>query len=261
VITGLRGALGASLEVSGPRRDLHAGSFGGAVVNPAEVLARLVRSLHDQAGRVAVPGFYDQVLPLVSRERRQLATMGPSDRVMLAPAGTWLGHGEPGFSAFERATRRPAVIVTDLRTSGRGRTVIPAWAAADLNVRLAAGQEPRPIAGLLRRHVQTCTPPGVHARLIVRSSTPPYTLDQRALVLNAVRSACRSVFGREPVMLPSGGSIPFVSALAATRGIDVALFGFGLPGDASAWAICSAEPKPASSCTASWPITSWLVRG
>jgi acetylornithine deacetylase/succinyl-diaminopimelate desuccinylase-like protein len=232
LITGLRGVLGATLEVCGPRRDLHAGTFGGAVANPAEVLAALVASLHDKTGRVLVAGFYDQVRPMTERERRHLARVGPSDARLLAPAGTAAGHGEPGFSAFERATRRPALVVTDLRTSGAGRTVVPGWAAADLNVRLAPGQEPGKISGLLRRHLQARIPPGLRGRLLIGGGCPPYTLDQRAPVLRAVRAACRSVFGREPTMLPSGGSIPFVSTLAAAQGIDVALLGFGLPDDA-----------------------------
>jgi acetylornithine deacetylase/succinyl-diaminopimelate desuccinylase-like protein len=232
LITGLRGALGASLEVSGPRRDLHAGAFGGAVTNPAEALATLVAGLHDKAGRVAVAGFYDQVRPMTDKERQQLARVGPPDSAMLAPAGAAFGHGEPGFSAFERVTRRPAIIATDLCTSGEGRTVVPARATADLNVRLAAGQEPGKVAALLRRHVRARIPPGMRGRLRIRSGCPAYTLDPRAPVVCAVRSACRNVFGQEPAMLPSGGSIPFVSTLAAARPIDVALLGFGLPDDA-----------------------------
>jgi acetylornithine deacetylase/succinyl-diaminopimelate desuccinylase-like protein len=232
LITGLRGVLGGSLEVAGPRRDLHAGTFGGAVANPAEVLAALAASLHDKAGRVAVAGFYDQVRPMTEPERRQLARAGPPDSLLLAPAGAGADYGEPGFSAFERVTRRPAVVVTDLRTSGAGRTVIPARASADLSVRLTAGQQPGQVAELLRRHVRARIPPGMRGRLVVRGSSPPYTLDQRAPMLRAVRAACRSVYGREPTMLPSGGSIPFVSTLAAATGIDVALLGFGLPDDA-----------------------------
>jgi acetylornithine deacetylase/succinyl-diaminopimelate desuccinylase-like protein len=232
LITGLRGALSANLDISGPRRDLHAGSFGGAVPNPAEVLATLVASLHDKAGRVAVESFYDQVRPMTEQERQHLARVGPWDPAMLAPAGAALGYGEPGFSAFERVTRRPAVIATDLRTSGEGRTVVPARASADLNVRLAAGQEPGRVAALLRRHVRARIPPGMRGRLRVQSGCPAYTLGPRAPVVRAVQSACRSVFGQEPAMLPSGGSIPFVSTLAAARPIDVALLGFGLPDDA-----------------------------
>jgi acetylornithine deacetylase/succinyl-diaminopimelate desuccinylase-like protein len=232
LITGLRGVLGGSLEVAGPQRDLHAGTFGGAVANPAEVLASLTASLHDKTGRVSVAGFYDQVRPMTEPERRHLARAGPPDSQLLNPVGAGADYGEPGFSAFERVTRRPAVVVTDLRTSGAGRTVIPARASADLSVRLAAGQQPGQVAELLRRHVRARVPPGMRGRLVVRGGCPPYTLDQRAPLLGAVRAACRRVYGREPAMLPSGGSIPFVSTLAAATGIDVALLGFGLPDDA-----------------------------
>jgi acetylornithine deacetylase/succinyl-diaminopimelate desuccinylase-like protein len=196
------------------------------------VLAGLVAGLHGKTGRVSVAGFYDQVRPMTQEERRHLTRVGPPDSLMLAPAGAAAGHGEPGFSAFERVTRRPAVVVTDLRTSGRGRTVVPAWAAADLSVRMVAGQEPGNVSAALRRHLQARIPAGTRGRLLVRGGCPPYTLDQRAPVVRAVRAACRSVFGREPTMLPSGGSIPFVSTLAAARRIDVALLGFGLPDDA-----------------------------
>jgi len=126
LITGLRGVLRGGLEVRGAARDLHAGAFGGAVANPAETLARLLSGLHDKTGRVAVGTFYDQVRTITGAERRHLARSGPSDATMLARAGAAAGHGEPGFSAFERVTQRPALVVTDLHTSSRGRTVVPA---------------------------------------------------------------------------------------------------------------------------------------
>jgi acetylornithine deacetylase/succinyl-diaminopimelate desuccinylase-like protein len=231
LITGLRGTLGTRLEVTGPVRDLHAGAFGGAIANPAEALAALVGSLHDKAGRVSVAGFYDQVRPMTDKERSHLARAGPSDSAMLAPAAV-AGHGEPGFSAFERVTRRPSLVTTNLRTSGAGRTVVPAQAAADLNVRLVAGQDPGRISVMLRRHLRSRIPPGVRARLLIQGRCPPYNLSERAPLVRAVQAACRAVFGREPALLPSGGSIPFVSTFAASYGADVALVGFGLPDDA-----------------------------
>ena len=106
-----------------------------------------------------------------------------------------------------------------------------ASASADLNVRLVADQDPEMIADVLRRHFRSRMPPGVRARLSVGDGCPSFALDRHAPVIRAVRAVCRDVFGRDPVLLPSGGSIPFVSALAAARPIDVALFGFGLPGD------------------------------
>ena len=231
LITSLRGVIRARLEVFGPKRDLHAGTFGGAVPNPAEALARLVAGLHDNTGRVGVRGFYGQVRPITGSERAHLSGVGPSDALMLAPAGGAPGYGEPGFSAFERTTRRPAIIVTRLSTSGGRRTVVPAWAAADLNVRLVGDQEPRLIAKALGRHLAARMPPGVQGRLLIADHSPSYTLDVRAPIVRAVRSACRTVFGRDPAFLPSGGSIPFVSALAATHYVDVALLGFGLRTD------------------------------
>lgn len=232
LVTGLRGAMSARLEIAGPADDLHAGQFGGVVESPASALARLLASLHDKTGRVAAEGFYDQVRAMTKSERAGLAAVGPPDRVMLARAGVTTGHGEPGFSAFERSTRRPAIVVTDLSTSGAGRTVVPAWAAADMSVRLAAGQAPRTVAELLRRHLgERMSGRPLRGRLLIRSGCPPYTLGTRAPVVGAVAAACRTVYGRDPSLLPSGGSIPFVSTLAAAYGIDVALFGFGLPSD------------------------------
>jgi acetylornithine deacetylase/succinyl-diaminopimelate desuccinylase-like protein len=231
LITGLRGVLRSRLEIRGAASDLHAGAFGGAVANPVDVLARMLADLHDKTGRVRLAGFYDRVRMVSDRERRYLARAGPSDTVMLARAGAATGHGEPGFSAFERVTRRPALVVTDVRTSSRGRTVVPASASADLNVRLVADQDPEIIADLLRRHFGSRMPAGVRGRLSIRDGCPSFALDHHAPVIGAVRAACRDVFGRDPVLLPSGGSIPFVSALAAARPVDVALLGFGLPGD------------------------------
>ncbi len=231
LITGLRGVLRARLKIFGPTRDLHAGAFGGAVANPVDVLARLLASLHCKTGQVALANFYDVVRTITETERDRLARAGPSDAIMLAPAGLAAGHGEPGFSAFERVTRRPALVVTDVHTSGRGRTVVPASATADINVRLVADQDPGIVAELLRRHLQARIPPGMRGRLHIGGGCPPYVLDRRAPVVGAVRAACRRVFGRDPLLLPSGGSIPFVSTLAAARQMDVALFGFGLPDD------------------------------
>jgi acetylornithine deacetylase/succinyl-diaminopimelate desuccinylase-like protein len=229
LVTGLRGALRSRLEVRGPVRDLHAGNFGGAVANPVDALSRLLAGLHDKTGQVTVANFYNGVRPITESERDRLARAGPSDTEMLTGAGA--GAGEPGFSAFERATRRPALVLTDVRTSGRGRAVVPASAIAEINVRLVADQDPGLITEALRRHFQARMPPGMHGRLYVGGRCPPYALDRRAPLIRAVRAACRGVFGRDLVLLPSGGSIPFVNTLAAARGIDVALLGFRLPDD------------------------------
>ncbi|MGP4047383.1 M20/M25/M40 family metallo-hydrolase [Streptomyces sp. 2A115] len=231
LVSGLRGSLAARLEVTGPAVELHAGAFGGAVAEPARVLSELVASLHDPDGLVAVPGFYDDVRPPTAAERGQLARDGPSAGELLAPTGVATGHGEPGYSPFERTTIRPAVVVTGLSTSGTARSAIPARAAAGLSVRLVPGQRPAAVARSLRAHLAERTPRTVRARLVVLAGCPPYTLAPRSAAVDAVSRACARGFGRTPVLLPSGGSIPFVSAYADMCGTEVLLLGFGLPDD------------------------------
>lgn len=231
LVSGLRGAVSAAIEVDAAPRDLHAGTFGGAVADPAQCLTALVAALHDEDGRVAVPGFYDGVAPLSGEERRHLAEQGPSDREIVAASGARLA-GEPGWTAFERATRRPAIVVTGLSSSGTGRTVVPARATAWLSVRLVPGQHPATVITRLRRHLARSLRPGVRARLRVRSSCRAYALSPDSPGIGAVDRACRRVYGRTPLVLPSGGTVPFVSSLnAAGTGPDVLLLGFGLPDD------------------------------
>ena len=224
--------MNAVVEVRGAAHDLHAGAFGGAVFNPAECLAGLVASLHDPSGRVAVEGFYDDVIPLSHEERRRLAKTGPSDTVLLAAAAASSPAGEPGYTAFERATLRPAIVVTNVQTAGSGLTAVPSRGSAALSIRLVPAQRPAAIVAGLRRHLAARLRPSVHARLHVRSSCPAYTLPPDSSNIGAVNRACRRVFGRPPLLLPSGGSIPFVSALAGLDSKpDVLLLGFGLPDD------------------------------
>lgn len=229
LVTGLRGSLAVRLDVTGPADDLHAGAFGGAVAEPARTLCALVAGLHEADGRIAVPGFYDRVRPLRRAERARLARDGPTDRGLLASARVPAGHGEPGHSAFERTTVRPAVVVTAL--SAAARAAIPARATAELSIRLVPGQRPGSVLRGLRSHLAEHTPLGITGRLTVLAACPPYTLDPHGPALAAVRRACTRVFGCAPLLLPSGGSIPFVSDLAAATGVQSLLLGFGLPDD------------------------------
>ncbi|MEU3339062.1 M20/M25/M40 family metallo-hydrolase [Streptomyces sp. NPDC002144] len=228
LVTGLRGSLAVRLDVTGPATDLHAGAYGGAVAEPAQVLCALVASLHRPDGRVAVEGFYDDVRPPHPDTRARLARDGPTDRRFLAPAGLRYGHGEPGYSAFERATVRPAVVVTALHAAARA--AVPRRAGAELGVRLVPGQQPATVFRALRAHLAQGVPRGVSVRLTPLSSCGPYQLDLRDPAVAAARRAAAPVFGRPPLLLPSGGSIPFVGDLATT-GTRALLLGFGLPDD------------------------------
>ncbi len=205
---GLRGSLSMEVEVRGPRTDLHAGQYGGAVTGTIEALCRIVASLHDRDGNVAVPGFYDRVR----------ARDGP-------------------FSASDRMTIRPALTINGIGGGYQGpgpKAVIPARAFAKLNVRLVPDQSPREVATLVRRRVEAAAPRGV--RVEVRGGaggTPPVVLDRRHPAMRVAARAYGRAFGRAPVFVRSGGTIPVVEALWSARGVPTVLMGFALPEDAA----------------------------
>ncbi len=216
--------------MSGPPRDLHAGQFGGAVRNPAEVLAGLLAGLHDRTGRVTVPDFYAGVRPVAAAERAALAAAGPQEAEFLRAAGVGRGWGEAGFTAFERTVLRPAVVVAGI-TAGSGGSVVPARAVAHVNVRLVPDQDPAAVVAGFRRYVAARLPPGVRAAVRVRSAAPPVLLDRRHPAFRAAAAALAHGFGMAPAFLRSGGTIPVAGLLRAALGVPVVLTGFARPGD------------------------------
>jgi acetylornithine deacetylase/succinyl-diaminopimelate desuccinylase-like protein len=234
ITTALRGSVVARVEVRGPARALHSGAFGGAVTNPATALCRMVAALHAAEGRVVVPGFHRRVRPPRAGVRAALAAADPD--LLLARAGVRTGWGEPGFTPAERATLRPAVDVLGITAGPRGpgrRSAIPSRATATLGVRLVADQRPVEVAALLVDHLRRHTPPGVRAALRFPVLTPPVAVDVQHPALAAAVRACRPVFGRDPALLPSGGTIPAVGHLRTALGVETVLLGFGLPEDAA----------------------------
>lgn len=229
----LRGTVNAELVVEGPARDLHSGTFGGSVRDAASALCEIVSSLHDRTGRVAIQGFYDAVRRVPDRQRMELRAAGPSTQRLLSLAGSpaW---GEPGFSPFERTVIRPCLTVTGLQAGYMGpgnKSIVPARASARLNLRLVPDQEPAEVAELLRRHVAAVTPPAVRARLRAVPGARPVVVDRRHPAMEAAAHACRRAFGRAPVFVRSGGTIPAVSMLGDVLAIPSVLMGFGLPDD------------------------------
>jgi acetylornithine deacetylase/succinyl-diaminopimelate desuccinylase-like protein len=230
----LRGGLGLELEVAGPKRDLHSGTFGGAVHNPLQALCEIVAGLHDAEGRIAIPGFYDRVCRPDERERSYLATVGPPDARILADAGAGRAWGEPGWSLYERTTVRPSLAVTGLTGGYQGegsKAVIPARATAKLNFRLVPDQDPREIESLARRHIAGVTPATVRSRVTSLMRARPAEIDRRHPAVRAAAFAYRRGFRAAPVFLRSGGSIPVVSVFQEVLGIPTALMGFALPDD------------------------------
>jgi len=229
IIYGMRGMLGMELELRGPRRDLHSGSFGGIVHDPLQALCELLARLHDERGRIAIPGFYDRVRRVEDGEREALRRAAPTDADMRRTAAVDRDWGEPGWSMYERLALRPALTINGLGGGHAGaglKGVIPARAFAKLSFRLVPDQDPREIEQRFRRHLATLVPPTVRMRLGTLSMARPATLDPRHPALAAAARACERAFGVPPALLRSGGTIPALHGFHAELGVPVVAFGF-----------------------------------
>jgi acetylornithine deacetylase/succinyl-diaminopimelate desuccinylase-like protein len=230
----LRGKLIAELEVRGPGHELHCGNFGGAVHNPLDALCRILTTLHDRQGRLAIPGFYNRVRRWSQAEREYMASTGPSDSEILRDAGAAKAWGESGYSDYERTTIRPAVSINGIVGGYQGegsKAVIPATAVAKLDFRLVPDQEPREIERLLREHIAHVTPPSVRSAVRILATAPAALVDRRHPALRAAAFAYRKGFGVSPVLLRSGGTIPVTHTFQRVLGVPTVLMGFALPED------------------------------
>ncbi|CUU58289.1 Acetylornithine deacetylase/Succinyl-diaminopimelate desuccinylase [Parafrankia irregularis] len=229
LVYALRGSITFEIEVRGQPRDVHSGAFGGAVHNPAHALADLLSSFHGPDNRVAVAGFYDGVRVPVPAERRRMRTHGPTDAQLRSSAGGRPLWGMAGPTAYERTTLLPALNVISLRSGDHRVTAIPGRASAIVNVRVAAGQDPAAVVEALRGHIAATLPTTVRATLRVVSSTGPAETMPGHPAMRVAAQAYRHGFGRSPVLLRSGGTIPAVSLMRDILGIPVVLLGFTLP--------------------------------
>lgn len=230
---GLRGLAYWELGVQTADTDLHSGVYGGAVLNPLAVLSEMLAGLHDRHGRVTVRGFYDAVRELSAEERRQLGAVPFDEAGFLAPVGAAAG-GEEGFSTMERRTIRPTLEICGIWGGYQGlgaKTVIPARAWAKLSSRLVPDQTAPQVTEAVGTHLRSVAPPGVRVdfRLIHDGPFVLTPTDHPAVRLAA--EAVAAVWGREPVYIREGGSIPPVATLAGDLGLPCVLFGVGLPED------------------------------
>jgi len=240
VMYGVRGNLYVEIEVRGPASDLHSGTYGGAVDNPFNVLARLLAGLQDGATRrVLIPGFYDTVRPLSDEERALIAQAPITDEVGLYLTGEPALGGEAGYSLAERISVRPTLEVHGVAggfTGAGSKTVIPAKAVAKVSMRLVPDQEPHEIAQRLEAYLQRLAPPTVTCELRVLGTARPAQTDFRAPAAQAAALAYERGFGHKPVYLCGGGSLPIVrdmiDSLSPPSGaIPIVMIGFGLPDD------------------------------
>ena len=232
---GMRGVIDAQINLRGPERDLHSGSFGGGVPNPLHALSSLLSGLHDADGRVTLPGFYDDVLPISAAEREMIARLQFDEKAWLADAGnSGAASGEAGYSTLERIWVRPTAEVNGMwggHTGPGGKTIIPAEAHAKLSFRLVARQEPAEIIVGLRQYVREHTPPGIHATVTplgggVRACFS--ALDSPAV--RAGQRAMERAFGTAVLFTREGGSGPEAD-LADILGAPLVFVGVGLDSD------------------------------
>jgi acetylornithine deacetylase/succinyl-diaminopimelate desuccinylase-like protein len=214
--------------------ELHAGQFGGAVANPVAALCAMLTALHDERGRIAIPGLYDRVRPIPPQERARLAREAPSDAELLHAAGTDARGGEAGFSAYERTTLRPALTVTGVNGGYTGpgqQSAVPARAQARLNLRLVPDQDPEEARRLVRARLRALTPAGLALAIRAGPGSRATTIDRRYPAMSAAAQALTDAFGRAPVFMRSGGSIPIVDVMQRLFGVHVVLMGFARPDD------------------------------
>ena len=231
----LRGIASLELIVRGPARDLHSGLFGGAVANPATVVARLLATLHDENGHVLIPGFYDAVRPLAPWERDAAAALEEAtggDTAIKELAGVDELFGERGFSTLERIGARPTAVVNGIGGGYQGKgtkTVLPKEAFAKLTFRLVADQIPSMILNAAEEYLRNQTPPGVLLEVITGHSGAAYQSDPNSPDGVAARKALAGAFGAEPLLLRDGGSIPILATLKEILGADSYLLGLANP--------------------------------
>ncbi len=229
---GLRGLSYMQIEMTGPNKDLHSGSFGGSVHNPIQALSEMIASLHDAKGRVAIPGFYKDVRPLTKTERLAYRKLPWNDGTYAKQLGVAKLHGESGFTTLERLWARPTLECNGIWggfTGDGAKTVLPSKAFAKISMRLVPDQKSEKVAKLFERHIRSIAPKTV--KVVVRSlhgGEPAITPLDSPGVEAGIR-ALEKGFGKKPLYQREGGSIPIVVQFKKLLGMDTLLLGFGVP--------------------------------
>ncbi len=229
---GLRGLAYFQVDLRGSKSDLHSGSFGGAVANPAMVLAQVLSQMKDKGGRVKIDGFYDDVLPLREEERAEFSKLPFKEKKYRQDLGAPKLFGESGYTTLERVWARPTFEVNGLLSgfTGEGaKTVLPAVAMAKVSMRLVPNQDPRKIGDLFEAYVRKVTPKTVELKLTRMHGGKPWMTAFDNPFVQAAGRAIELGFGQRPVFNREGGSIPVVSTFQEELGLPCVLFGVGLP--------------------------------
>jgi acetylornithine deacetylase/succinyl-diaminopimelate desuccinylase-like protein len=229
---GLRGLAYFQIDIRGTRSDLHSGSFGGAVANPAFVLAYILSQMKDKSGRIKIPGYYDDVVALGEEERQEFAKLPFNERKYKQDLGAPKLHGEPGYTTLERIWARPTFEVNGLLSGFTGdgaKTVIPAVAMAKVSMRLVPNQDPGKVGDLFEAYLKKVAPKSVEVTVTRMHGGKPWMTAFDNPYVQAAGRAIERGFGQRPVFNREGGSIPVVSTFGDELGIPCVLFGVGLP--------------------------------
>lgn len=233
--TGLRGLSYVEVKVTGPNRDLHSGVYGGGVANPINVLCDMIASLHDENGRITLPGFYDKVTDLSDDERAELAKAPFDLEEYKRDLAIDDVMGETGYSTNERTSIRPTLDVNGIwggYTGEGAKTVLPSTASAKISMRLVPNQTPDEITELFTNHFVAIAPAGVHVTVTPHHGGMPYVTPVDSVEFEAASKAFEDAWGKKPIPTRGGGSIPITALFEKELGIKSILMGFGLDSDA-----------------------------
>lgn len=235
ITTGLRGLSYVEVEVTGPNRDLHSGLYGGCVANPINVLAEMIASLHDENGKITIPGFYDKVVELSDEERAEMAKAPFSHEAYCKALDIEETMGEAGYSTMERGSIRPTLDVNGIwggYTGEGAKTVIASQAFAKISMRLVPDQDPDEITNLFLTHFESIAPKGVRVKVKPHHGGEAAVTPIDSIGYKAASMAYEKSFGKKPIPVRSGGSIPIVAMFEKELGLKTILMGFGLDSDA-----------------------------
>ena len=234
ITTGLRGLSYVEVEVTGPNRDLHSGLYGGCVANPINVLTKMIASLHDEDNHITIPGFYDDVVELSAEERAEMAKAPFSAEAYNKALDMEDVYGEKGYSTPERGSIRPTLDVNGIwggYTGEGAKTVIPSKAFAKISMRLVPNQTPDEITALFQNHFESIAPKGIRVKVNPHHGGFPVVTPIDSIGYEAASKAYETTFGKKPIPVRSGGSIPIIAMFEKELGLKTVMMGFGLDSD------------------------------
>ncbi|MCE3296707.1 MAG: Beta-Ala-His dipeptidase [Crocinitomicaceae bacterium] len=235
ITTGLRGLSYVEVEVTGPNRDLHSGIYGGCVANPINALCEMIASLHDENMHITIPGFYDKVQELSQNERDEMAKAPFSHEDYCKALDIKDVSGERGYSTPERGSIRPTLDVNGIwggYTGEGAKTVIASKAFAKISMRLVPDQMPEEITELFQKHFESIAPAGITVKVHPHHGGEPVVTPIDSIAYQAASNAYEKTFGKKPIPVRSGGSIPIIALFEQVLGLKTIMMGFGLNSDA-----------------------------